>query len=319
MVWIPGGEFTMGSDDPLSRANERPPHRVLVDRFWMDQTEVTNAQFRDFVGATRYVTMAEKAPTLEEIMKQVPPGTPPPPKESLVPGSMVFTPTRGPVSLEDHTQWWRLQPGADWRHPEGPDSSIKGKDDYPVVHIAWEDAVAYARWAGKRLPTEAEWEFAARGGLEGKPFAWGEEPISDKAKVFRANVWQGTFPSENTAADGHAGAAPVKSFAANGYGLYDMAGNVWELCADWYRPDTYAQRAGSGVASNPVGPATSHDPREPYTPKRVIRGGSFLCNDSYCSGYRPSARMSTPPDTGLNHLGFRCVMTPAMVRPRGDQ
>ncbi len=308
MAWIPGGEFTMGSDDSFARADEKPPHRVRVDGFWMDETEVTNAQFRKFVDATGYTTTAERKPLWEDLQKQLPPGTPKPPDELLVAGSLVFTPTPTPVPLDNHARWWRWQPGADWRHPEGPESSIDGKLDHPVVHVSWEDAAAYARWAGKRLPTEAEWEFAARGGLDRKPYVWGDQRPSDASA--RANIWQGSFPNSDLAADGFAGTAPVKSFAPNGYGLYDMAGNVWEWVADWYRPDTYSRRAAATAVLNPAGPLDSFDPQEPYTSKRAIRGGSYLCNDSYCAGYRPSARMKTDPLTGLSHTGFRCIMTP---------
>lgn len=312
MVWIPGGEFTMGSDAGDARADEKPSHRARVDAFWMDQTEVTNAQFRKFVEATGYVTTAERKPLWEDLQKQLPPDTPQPPDDKLVPGSLVFTPTSGPVSLNNHARWWRWQPGADWRHPEGPDSSIDGKDDHPVIHVSWEDAVAYAAWAQKRLPSEAEWEFAARGGLDRRAFVWGDEKPSDASAP--ANIWQGSFPYEDLGSDGFSGTAPVKSFAPNGYGLYDMAGNVWEWVADWYRAGTYQRRAGAGLTSNPLGPNDSFDPQEPYTSKRVIRGGSYLCNDSYCSGYRPSARMKTDPLTGLSHTGFRCVATPGVRR-----
>jgi formylglycine-generating enzyme required for sulfatase activity len=315
MVWIPGGEFQMGSNDPAAKPDEQPPHRVRVDGFWMDRTEVTNAAFRTFVEATGYVTIAEKAPKLEEIMAQLPPGTTPPKPEDLVPGSLVFTPTPGPVPLDDFSRWWRWQPGANWKHPEGPSSSIEGKDDHPVVQVAWEDAMAYARWAGKRLPTEAEWERAARGGLEGQTYVWGNQSVDNP--ICRANIWQGSFPYQNLGVDRFMTSAPVRSFEANGYGLFDMSGNVWEIVADWYRPDTYAARAAlRTVAVNPQGPEKSYDPREPYTPKRVVRGGSFLCNDLYCTGYRPSARMTIPPDTGLNHTGFRCVMTPDQWKAR---
>ncbi len=308
MVWIAGGQFTMGSDAADARDDERPPHPVRVDGFWMDQTEVTNAQFRAFVEATRYVTTAERKPLWEDLQRQLPPGTPRPADEKLVPGSMVFTPTERPVPLDNHARWWRFQPGADWKHPEGPDSSIAGKDDHPVVQVSWEDASAYARWAGKRLPTEAEWEFAARGGLRQQPFVWGADKPSDESP--RANIWQGTFPSHDQATDGFAGTSPVKSFAPNGYGLYDMAGNVWEWVADWYRADAYEQLAPGQAADNPLGPLDSFDPQEPYASKRVIRGGSFLCNASYCAGYRPSARMKTDPLTSLSHTGFRCVLSP---------
>jgi formylglycine-generating enzyme required for sulfatase activity len=304
MAWIPGGEFSMGSTDPLARPDERPVHRVRVDPFWMDVTEVTNAQYAEFVAATGYRTVAERPVDWEELRKQVPPGTPKPDDAMLQPGSLVFTPPKSPVTLGDASAWWRWVPGACWKHPEGPGSSIAGRERHPVVHVAFEDAEAYARWAGKRLPTEAEWELAARGGLDGKPFVWGDGPLD----ATRCNVWQGNFPDANTEADGFARAAPVGSFPANGYGLRDMAGNVWEWCSDRYRPDTYAERAASAPVANPRGPAQTVDPRNPYAPEsRVHRGGSFLCNDSYCASYRPSARMATPPDTGLQHLGFRCV------------
>ena len=308
MVWIPGGEFSMGSADPLARPDEAPVHRVRVAGFWMDATEVTNAQFRAFVHATGYKTVAERPVDWAEIQKQVAPGTPKPPDEDLVPGSLVFTPPAHAVDCSDFSQWWSWTKAADWQHPEGPGSSIEGRDTHPVVQVAHEDAAAYAAWAGKRLPTEAEWEFAARGGLDGKRNGWGDEPIDPR----RANTWQGEFPHRNTAEDGFARTSPVGSFPANGYGLYDMAGNVWEWCADLYRHDEYARRvqeAGPGaVIVNPRSPAESSDPRNPFAPvSRVHRGGSFLCCDSYCASYRPSARMGCPPDTGLAHLGFRCV------------
>jgi formylglycine-generating enzyme len=304
MVWVPGGEFTMGTDAEVGWADEKPAHRVRVDGFFMDEHEVTNVQFRAFVAATGYVTTAEKAPSVEEILRQSPPGTPPPPKEKLVPGSLVFRPTKGPVDTRDFAQWWHWTPGASWRHPEGPGSTIDGKDEHPVVHVSWDDAVAYAKWAGKRLPTEAEWEFGARGGLDGKLYVWGDEPFSE-AKP-QCNIWQGDFPYRNTAKDGFERTAPVKSFAPNGYGLYDMAGNVWEWCADWYGRDLYRTRVGR-VTVNPTGPDRSSDPLHPFEPRRVQKGGSFLCNDSYCSRYRPSARHGGTPDTGMSHLGFRCV------------
>jgi formylglycine-generating enzyme required for sulfatase activity len=320
MVWIPGGEFRMGSTDPLARMDEQPIHRVRVDGFWMDETEVTNAQFRAFVDATGYKTVAERPVDWEELKKQVAPGTPKPPDEQLRPGSLVFTPPDHAVDLGDYTQWWAWTIGADWRHPGGPGTSIDGKDNYPVVQIAFEDAMAYCKWAGKRLPTEAEWEFAARGGLDGKRNVWGDEQVDAK----RCNTWQGEFPHNNTKEDGFELAAPVKSFAPNGYGLYDMAGNVWEWCGDLYRPDYYAVLAAElgpqGVAQNPTGPSKSFDARNPYSPEvRMHRGGSFLCNDSYCASYRPSARMACPPDTGLQHLGLRCVMTPEMWKRRQSE
>jgi formylglycine-generating enzyme required for sulfatase activity len=305
MVWIPGGEFTMGTDSELGRADEKPAHRVKVNGFWMDETEVTNAQFRRFVESTGYVTTAERPINLDSVMSQMPPGTLPPPAEKLVPGSLVFTPTAGPVDLRDYSQWWKWTPGACWKHPEGPGSTIDGREDHPVVQVSWEDATAFCKWAGKRLPTEAEWEFAARGGLDGKPYVWGDEPPTD-TKVF-GNIWQGAFPYKNSAADGYERTAPVRSYAPNGYGLYDTAGNVWEWCADWYARDLYKQRAGNGTIVNPPGPDRSSDPSRPFTPQRVQRGGSFLCNDAYCTRYRPSARHGCPPDTGMSHLGFRCA------------
>ena len=232
MIWIPGGEFTMGTDDKIGWQDEKPAHRVRVDGFWMDQTDVTNAQFAFFVEATGYITTAERPVDVAEIMKQSPPGTPPPPPEKLVPGSLVFQPTQGPITdKRDYSQWWRWTPGANWRHPEGPDSSTQGKEDHPVVQVSWHDAVAYAKWAGKRLPTEAEWEFAARGGLDGKTYSWGDEPFSDESP--QCNCWQGEFPWKNTGSDGYQRTSPVKAFSPNGYGLYDMGGNVWQWCADW--------------------------------------------------------------------------------------
>ena len=305
MAWIPGGEFLMGSDADAAWRDESPAHRVSVRGFWMDRTEVTNAQFRAFVEATGYVTTAERPPDLAEIMKQVPPGTPPPPKESLVAGSLVFTPPAGRVPLDDVSRWWTWTPGADWKHPEGPGSDVAGRDAHPVVHVSWDDASAYARWAGKRLPTEAEWEFAARGGLAGKPYVWGDE-APGAGGVWRANTWQGDFPHRNTAEDGHPRTAPVGSYPSNGYGLHDMAGNVWEWCADWYRADLYRARAGGGVVADPGGPESG----ERFGGMRSQRGGSFLCNDAYCSRYRPGARHGCAPDTGMSHVGFRCARTP---------
>jgi formylglycine-generating enzyme len=309
MVYLPGGEFTMGSTDPLARPDETPVHRVRVQGFWIDRTEVTNAQFADFVKATGYKTVAERPVDWEELKKQVPEGTPRPPDAVLEPGSLVFTPPDHPVDLARYDLWWSWTHGADWRHPEGPDSSIEDRMDHPVVQVAWEDAQAYARWAGKRLPTEAEWEYAARGGLDGAVNTWGDKPVGPA----HSNIWTGHFPDRNTAEDGFVRTAPVGSFPPNGFGLVDMSGNVWEWCSDLYRVDAYARRllsaGGLGtVIVDPAGPTSSLDPRNPNAPEsRVQRGGSYLCNDSYCASYRPSARMGCPPDTGMSHIGFRCV------------
>jgi formylglycine-generating enzyme required for sulfatase activity len=314
MVWIPGGEFWMGSEvdrgaphEQNARPDEGPVHRVRVSPFWMDSTEVTNAQFRAFVEATGYITTAEKKPDVAAIMAQVPEGTPPPDEANLVPGALVFHKTTGPVPTDDMTRWWTWTHGANWRHPQGPDSSIEGLDEHPVVQVSWDDAVAYCRWAGKRLPTESEWEFAARAGLDRELFVWGDDPASDIKP--QANIWQGQFPFKNTERDGFLYTAPVRSFPPNGYGLYDMAGNVWEWCHDWYRPDTYAALAKENVTIDPLGPESSFYAPNPREPRRVIRGGSFLCHRDYCSSYRPSARMSTSPDTGTCHTGFRCVIS----------
>jgi formylglycine-generating enzyme required for sulfatase activity len=301
MVWISGGEFVMGTDSDLGRPEEKPAHRVRVGGFWMDETEVTNEQFATFVDATGYKTTAERAPTAEEILKLSPPGTPPPPPEALVPGSLVFQRTPAAVDTRDLSQWWKWTPGADWRHPEGPGSSLAGRERHPVVHVSWEDASAYATWAGKRLPTEAEWECAARGGLEDKPYVWGDAPFSE-AKP-QANLWQGEFPARNSAKDGFERTAPVKSFPPNPFGLYDLSGNVWEWCADWYDGRAYAGK--SGVEVDPRGPAQATG--SAFQARRSQRGGSFLCHDSYCSRYRPTARHGGAPDTGMSHLGFRCV------------
>jgi formylglycine-generating enzyme len=309
MVWIPGGEFSMGAQDPpqmdrvgmQATMDSRPIHRVYVDGFFMDKTDVTNVQFAAFVKVTGYVTIAEKTPTPEDF-----PGAPP---ENLVAGGVVFSPPNHAVPLNDHFQWWSYVTGANWRHPTGPKSSIKGKENYPVVLVAYADAEAYAKWAHKRLPTEAEWEFAARGGLAGKPFVWGDT-FRPNGK-WMANTHQGHFPDHDTGSDGFVGVAPVAQYVPNGYGLYDMAGNVWQWTSDWYHPDYYSQLARvGGVARNPKGPEFPFDPAEPSEKKKVHRGGSFLCTDQYCSRYMVGTRGKGEVTTGTNHLGFRCVSAP---------
>ena len=306
MVWIPGGEFSMGAQVPRD-ANEvtmsvtrdaLPVHRVYVDGFWMDKTDVTNDEFARFVKVTGYLTVAERVPQAKDFPGALP--------ENLVPGSVVFTAPDHPVTLGNHYQWWRYVKGASWRHPLGPGSDVKGKGNYPVVHIAYEDAQSYAKWAGKRLPTEAEWEFAARAGLAGKVYPWGDE-FRPNGK-WMANTHQGSFPLNDSGDDGYRGVAPVGQFPANGYGLYDMAGNVWQWTSDWYRPDYYRHLAASaGITRNPQGPDSSYDPSEPTEQKRVLRGGSFLCTDQYCSRYVVGSRGKGEVSSGSNHLGFRCV------------
>jgi formylglycine-generating enzyme required for sulfatase activity len=304
MVWIPGGEFSMGAVNPVGMQSggfeqmkdARPVHQVYVDGFYMDATEVTNAQFAAFVKATGYVTVAEIKPSREEF--------PDAPEDKLVAGSVVFSPPAGKVGLTDYLQWWSYKNGADWKHPLGPGSDLKGKENYPVVHVSYEDAEAYARWARKRLPTEAEWEFAARGGKAGNLYAWGNE-LKPGGK-WPANIFEGSFPDNDIADDGYQGIAPVKQYAPNGYGLYDVGGNVWEWCSDWYRPDYYEQISGS-VAKNPKGPDDSYDPQEPGLQKRVQRGGSFLCTDQYCTRYMVGTRGKGEVRSATNHIGFRCV------------
>ena len=314
MVWVSGGTFRMGADNDQALEDEYPKHSVTVSGFWIDRTEVTNAQFAAFVRATGYVTTAERKPDWNELKKQLPPGTPKPDASLLVPASLVFDPPDHPVELNDYSQWWAWKKGASWRHPHGPGSSIVGKEKYPVVHVSWYDAVTYCKWARKRLPTEAEWEFAARGGLSDKVYPWGNDPVTSGAaqgatsspSPAHGNFWEGHFPDKNTKADGFYYAAPVGSFAPNGYGLVDMAGNVWEWCADYYK-DTYYKELPAFGTVDPHGPATGHDPDEPLAKKRVIRGGSFLCNESYCTGYRVSRRMKSTEDSGMEHVGFRAV------------
>jgi formylglycine-generating enzyme required for sulfatase activity len=316
MAWVPGGEFLMGSDHQLAQPNERPTHRVRVHGFWMDRTHVTNAQFREFTAATGYRTTAERKPDWETLRVQLPPGTQRPADEALVPGALVFVGTEQPVDLRDVSQWWAFVPGANWKAPRGPGSDIDGRDNHPVVQVSYEDVLAYAEWVGKRLPTEAEWEFAARGGLEQATYTWGEEyqPGGDPM----ANVWdpsrQGRFPVVSPKAGGAVGTLRVGTFPPNGYGLVDMTGNAWQWTADWYRSDYFQiQKVSQGetVIADPRGPHDSWDPEDqlaiPSAPRRVIRGGSFLCNSAYCLSYRPSARRGNDPYNAMNHIGFRLV------------
>jgi formylglycine-generating enzyme required for sulfatase activity len=302
MVWIPGGTFVMGSD--VHYPEEAPAHPVTIDGIWMDETTVTNAEFRRFVEATGHVTSAERAPNADDY-----PGAKP---ELLVPASIVFRPPARRVDLSNHYEWWAYVPGADWRHPRGPESSLEGLDEHPVVHVAYEDAVAYCTWAGKALPTEAEWERAARGGLENAEYAWGAELTPGGTHL--ANTWQGAFPHQNSRDDGFEWTAPVRSFPPNGFGLYEVTGNVWEWTTDFYEPRHRAASCCAGPERNPRGGVRekSFDPCLPssFIPRRVTKGGSFLCAPSYCRRYRPAARMAQPIDTSTCHLGLRCVVRP---------
>ncbi|MDR3491263.1 MAG: formylglycine-generating enzyme family protein [Gammaproteobacteria bacterium] len=309
MVWIPGGEFMMGSDSHLAKANERPAHLVRINGFWMDQTDVTNAQFAAFVKATHYVTTAEQKPDWETLRVQLLPGTPKPSDEQLVPGAMVFVGTKNAVPLDDASQWWRFVPQTNWRHPNGPDSNIIGKEDYPVVQVSHEDAIAYAKWAKKRLPTEAEWEFAARGGLQQADYAWGNELQPGGKRM--ANTFAGKqFPIVDPQHESLIGTSKVASYPANGYGLYDMTGNAWQWVADWYRADAFVQEAQGAEPINPQGPKDCFDPSHLSStpvdaPKRVTRGGSFLCDPNFCVSYRPSARRGVDPYNPMSHISFR--------------
>jgi len=291
MVWISPGKFTMGAND--GHEDERPIHDVKLAGFWMDKTEVTNEQFARFVRATGHLTSAERKPDSKAF-----PGVA---ETELVPGSRVFSPAAEGADPANPASWWKFVPGANWQHPEGPASTIAGREKHPVVHVSWDDAQAYSRWAGKRLPTEAEWEYAARGSQDRARFVWGNDPPSGARWLL--NVWQGDFPRENTAADGFPTTAPVGSFPANGLGIADLAGNVWEWCADWYLPDFYAK----SPRGNPQGPAQSFDPKEPGVWKRVTRGGAWTSSDRPPLSYRTSARMKTPPDGSFQDTGFRCV------------
>ena len=304
MVWIPGGTFRMGSDSHY--AEEAPAHRVTVGGFWIDRAPVTNRQYREFVRATGYVTFAEVAPDPKDYPGALP--------NMLKPGSLVFDPPKHPVDdLRDWSQWWTFKFGANWRRPCGPRSSLRGLNDHPVVHVAFSDAFAYAKWAGKDLPTEAEWEFAARGGLDGAEFAWGDELMPGGKQM--ANTWQGAFPHENLKLDGYERSSPVTAFPPNGYGVYDMIGNVWEWTADWFSVRHSADLPKSCcIPENPRGgpEAGSYDECSPSVriPRKVVKGGSHLCAPNYCRRYRPAARHAQPIDTGMSHVGFRCVVRP---------
>jgi formylglycine-generating enzyme required for sulfatase activity len=304
MVFVKGDTFTMGTDDPESYVQERPAHQARVHDFWIDVTEVTNRQYKAFTDATGYKTVAERKPEWEELKKQLPPETPRPDDADLVPGAMVFIAPTQAVGTEDIGAWWHWVPGASWQHPEGPESNLEGRWEHPVVQIAYEDAEAYAKWAGKRLPSEAEWEYAVRGGKGYQTYAWGNELMPDGK--YMANIFQGTFPFLNQASDGFAGSAPVKSYPPNGYGLYDMIGNVWEWTSDWFNAEHYTTlQASKGVQEK--GADQCHNPENPYAIERVTKGGSFLCAQNYCRNYRPTARRGTSYDSGASNVGFRCV------------
>lgn len=311
MAYIPGGTFTMGARDNDAQAwpHEKPAHPVKVAPFFIDKTEVTNKQFAAFVAATGYRTIAEREITWEDLKDQVPPGTPRPHDSLLQPGSLVFKqPTQPVTDLRNYSQWWEWKIGANWRHPKGPGSSIENLENHPVVHIAYEDALAYCKWAGRRLPTEAEWEFAAKGTFNNPKYPWGDqrEILEDNT-----NSWTGKFPMTNDLEDGYLTTAPVGTYPPNGYGLHDMAGNVWEWTSDWYDTNYYDKLLKEGIADNPRGAPSSYNPAEPYAQQRVVKGGSFLCSDSYCASYRVSARMATNLDSGQEHLGFRTVLDTA--------
>lgn len=303
MVRIPAGTFQMGCRD-CGMEDALPVHSVQVDEFWISATPITNAEFARFVRATGYRTVAERRPDSSNY-----PGVP---ASALVPGSAVFTPLAHSVPLDDATRWWTYVPGADWRHPEGPSSDIRNRLDHPVVQVAYEDAEAYARWVGARLPSEAEFEFAARGGLEGKKYSWGDEFAPGGR--YMANIFEGRFPFFNSGADGFRGTSPVRAFPANGYGLYDLAGNVWQWTSDWYRPDTYRLNAGA-LVHNPKGPPSSFDPQQPGALVKVERGGSFLCSEEYCRRYFVGSRGKGVVDSASSNLSFRIVRSTPFAEP----
>ncbi|MDQ3020323.1 MAG: formylglycine-generating enzyme family protein [Bacteroidota bacterium] len=304
MIKIENGKFLMGSENFYPE--EKPVHEVTVDGFWMDKYEITNEQYEKFVNETGYITIAERPldpkdyPTVDPV--------------NLIPGALIFQKSKGPVNLRDYHNWWRWVPGTCWNHPKGPDSSIEGREKYPVVHIAYEDAEAYTKWIGKELPSEAEWEFAARGGLNGKNYIWGDEDVQYSKPM--ANTWQGEFPYQNLLIDEYEGASPVGSFAPNGYGLYDMAGNVWEWTSDWYvahldeSADEFKTCCTPAINPRVISSEGSYDVRQPQIkiPRKVVKGGSHLCAPNYCLRYRPAARQPQMIDTGMSHIGFRCIV-----------
>ena len=314
MVWIPPGTFLQGAvpQDLMTMQHEKPQHAVSVDGFFMDITEVTNAQFAKFIEETGYITMAEREIDWEDMKKQVPEGTPKPHDSILQPGSLLFKKTKSSLpNLYDFSQWWRWSIGTNWRHPNGPDTNLEGKENHPVVHVCYDDALAYCEWAGRRLPTEAEWEYAARGNQNNTTYFWGD----DRSKLSKqANSWEGEFPVNNTLEDGFERTAPVKSYPSNNFGLFDMAGNVWEMTNDWYNIKYYEQLASANAtAINPKGADKAFNPNNPYVQEKIIKGGSFLCSDSYCVSYRVSSRMGTSTDSSAEHVGFRTVATPDMI------
>ena len=314
MVWIPSGRFLQGavSQDNMAMKHEKPQHEVYVDGFFMDITEVTNAQFKKFVDDTGYVTIAEREINWEDMKKQLPEGTPKPHDSILQPGSLLFKKTKSSVpNLYDFSQWWRWAIGVNWKHPNGPETNLEGKEDHPVVHIAYQDALAYCKWAGRRLPTEAEWEHAARGNMNATTYFWGD----DRSKLSQmANSWEGEFPVYNTLEDGFERTAPVKSYPPNSFGLYDMAGNVWEFTSDWYNVNYYQDLAKTNtLVKNPQGAEKAFNPNNPYLEEKIIKGGSFLCSDSYCASYRVSSKMGTSLDSSAEHIGFRTVATREML------
>ncbi|KEZ94281.1 sulfatase [Nonlabens ulvanivorans] len=314
MIWVPGKVFIQGAkpNDPMAMPREKPGHNVLVDGFFMDATEVTNAQFEKFIEATNYVTVAERPIDWEEMKKELPEGTPKPPDSVLQPGSLVFNKdVEAVVNMNNYGQWWTWKIGANWKQPDGPGSSIVGKEDYPVVHVAYEDAIAYCKWANRKLPTEAQWESAAQGKEADKIFTWGND-ISQLSS--QTNTWEGTFPTTNTGVDGFKYIAPIKSFPPNDLGFYEMAGNVWEWTTDLYNHDYYKQLDTTKPIINPTGASTYFNPQSPYQIEMIMKGGSYLCHSSYCASFRISARMSTSKDSGSDHLGFRTIASIDMLK-----